>query len=458
MYTNNSTGRITSIVGDIIEVEFIDEDIFIGEVLYLEEDPTQRIEVVSISNNDSFLCYAISKNSKLYRGAKVKRTKKFIEIPVGRNLLGRAIDALGNPIDKLGPIIEERTKSIYQTSPTYSDTVSVKELVETGIKAVDFFTPLTRGGKLGIFGGAGLGKTVLILELMHNLAAKHKGVIIFAGIGERIREGYELYETLKATNTLPSTVLIFGQMDETASLRFKVGFTATTIAEYFRDEEKKDVVVFIDNIYRFLQAGNELSTLLGITPSEGGYQATLNSEIANIQERLVSTESSAITSIQAIYIPADDITDPGIQAVIPYFDSIAVYSRNVYQEGRFPAIDVLESSSSVISPDIIGSTHYQILLEAKKILERYKELERIVSIVGEAELSWENRIIYHRAKKILNFMTQDFFVVKDQTKREGKYIPREKTVEGVKKILEGKLDAIDDEKLLNIGTLEDLNI
>jgi F-type H+-transporting ATPase subunit beta len=456
MYINDSTGRITSIIGDIIEVEFIDEDIFVGEILYLQEDPMQKMEVVIASGDNTFLCYSISKNNKLYRGARIKRTKKFIEIPVGKNLLGRVLDALGNPIDKLDPIIEEDIKSIYQPSPDYSENVLIKELIETGIKVIDFFTPLIKGGKLGIFGGAGLGKTILILELMHNLAEKQKGVIVFAGIGERIREAFELYDTLKNNNTLPSSVLIFGQMNETASLRFKVGFTATTIAEHFRDKEKKDVIFFIDNIYRFLQAGNELSTLLGNTPSEGGYQATLNSEIANIQERLTSKENSSITSIQAIYIPADDINDPGIQAVIPYFDSIAIYSRNVYQEGRFPAIDVLESSSSVVSPDIIGNTHYQTLLEAKRMLERYKELERIVSIVGEAELSWENRIVYHRAKKILNFMTQDFFVVKDQTKKEGKYISRQKTVEGVKKILEGKLDTIEDERLLNIGSLDDL--
>ena len=275
---------------------------------------------------------------------------------------------------------------------------------------------------------------------------------------KEFREGHELYETLKKTKVLPSTVLVFGQMNETAAIRFKVGATAATMAEYFRDVQSRDVLFFIDNIYRFLQAGNELATLLSMIPSEGGYQPTLTSEIGELEERLVSTQSAAITSIQAIYVPADDITDPGVQAALPYFDSVVVLSRDVYQEGSYPAVDILASSSSVIEPDILGKEHYEIHLAARQLLEKYQDLRRIVSIVGEAELSVVNRLVYRRAKKILNFMSQNLFVVAEQTGIPGQYVPKEKTVEGVRKILEGELDTVPEEKLLNISALDELKL
>lgn len=459
-------GQIISVQGDIIEVEFFDEDLFLGEVLTLEENPQAKLEVVGTKEKNIFLCFSLGKTTNFFRGMKVKRTNKSLEVPVGEMLLGRVIDIFGNTIDGLPQFEIKEKKSVYQRSPIYQDTILKKEIIETGIKIIDFFTPLMKGGKLGIFGGAGLGKTVLLLELMHNIAfysfrrdnfkeKKGKGVLIFAGIGERIREAQELYQTLKETNVLDSTVLVLGQMNEIAAIRAKVGLTASTIAEYFRDSQKKDVLFFLDNIYRFIQAGNELSTLLGNIPSEGGYQPTLESDIGMLQERLVSTEEASITSVQAIYIPADDITDPGVQTIIPYFDSMVVFSRNVYQEGRYPAIDIL-NSSSLINPSLLGKEHYQVLLEAKKILERHRQLERIVSIVGEAELSWEDRLIYHRAKKILNFMTQNFFVITDQTGKPGQYIKKEKTVEGVKMILEGNLDRIPDESLLNVADINQL--
>jgi F-type H+-transporting ATPase subunit beta len=283
-----------------------------------------------------------------------------------------------------------------------------------------------------------------------------KQYAIFAGLGERIREGQELYEILKDNNILPWTALVFGQMNESAVKRFKVGFVAATIAEYFRDELNKDIFFFIDNIYRFIQAGNEISTMIGEILSEDGYQPTLYSEIASLEERLVSTKNGSITSIQAIYVPADDITDSGVQAVMPYFDSVVILSREIYQEGRLPAVDILSSFSSAINPDILGKDHYETLLEAKKILEQYKNLEQIVSIVGETELSLENRIIYHRAKKILNFMTQNLFMVESQTGIPGVYVKKEETIEGVKAILEGKLDNVPEERFLYIGGLKDL--
>ena len=452
----NRRGKICKVCGDIVEVEFLEGKLFLREILVLEEDPTKKLEVIASKKGGKFLCLALSDSENFARGMKVKRTEKVLKVPVGEELLGRAIDALGNPIDDLGEIKTKEERGIYQHSPPYLETELTKEILETGIKAVDFFAPLVRGGKLGIFGGAGLGKTVLLSELMYNLLLKKEGVLVFAGIGERIREGAELYEILKKMGVLNSSVLVFGQMNESAAIRFKVGFTAATIAEHFRDNLKKEVFFFADNIYRFLQAGSELSTILGHLPSEGGYQATLESEIGQLEERLVATKSASITSVQAIYVPADDLTDPGVQATFPYFDSIAIFSREVYQEGRYPAIDALSCSSSLVNPKILGKEHYFALLEARKVLERQKELQRIVDLLGEAELSFEDRILYHRAKKILNFMTQDFFVVADQTGRKGKYVKREKTIEGVKRILEGEFDGVPDESFLFIGSLEDL--
>ncbi len=452
----NQKGQILSILGNVAEVEFYDGNLFLGEILVLEDDPEVKLEVVSAIKKEVFLCFSLTKSENLYRGAKLKKTGQTLEIPVGQMLLGRMVNIFGHPIDNLPQFEIKEKRAIYQHSPVYQETILENELIETGIKVIDFFAPLMKGGKLGIFGGAGLGKTVLLTELMHNVVFQKREIVVFAGIGERIREGYELYETLKRTNVLPSAVLVFGQMNETAAIRFKVGLSAATIAEYFRDIQKKDTIFFIDNVYRFLQAGNELSTLLMNIPSEGGYQATLDSEIGALEERLVSTEKASITSIQAVYLPADDITDPGVQTLVPYFDSMVIFSRNVYQEGRYPAIDILASSSSVTTPVILGEEHYQILLEAKRILERYKELQRIVSIVGEAEVLLEDRIIYHRARKILNFMTQDFFVVTEQTGKSGKYVEREKTVRGIRKILEGELDRLPDEALLDIGDLSDL--
>ena len=450
-------GYIVSIKGEIIEVEFYKNPPFIGEILTLEENANILIEVHSVSVKKTFLCVSLTKSDKLFRGSVVKRTEKKLEVPIGKELLGRVIDIFGNPRDGLPPLKTKEKKEIYQSPPPYQEIVSGKELIETGIKIIDFFTPLKKGEELGIFGGAGLGKTVLLLELMHNVAYLKKGVSVFAGLGERIREGHELYETLKKTNVLSSSSLVFGQMNESAAVRFKVGFVAAAIAEYFRDSCKENVLFFIDNVYRFLQAGNELSTLLSVIPSEDGYQPTLNSEIGKLEERLVSTKNGSITSIQAIYVPADDITDSGVQAVLPYFDSIAVLSRDVYQEGRYPAIDILTSSSSVIDPAILGQKHCEVLLEAKKILEKHRELQQIVSIVGEAELSIENRIIYRRARKILNFMTQNLFTVEEQTGIKGQYVKREETVKGVKLILEGILDHVPEESLLFIGGLDDLS-
>jgi len=453
-----NTGRILSIQGEIIKVEFLEDGPFPREILELPENPELKFEVYGALNEKIFIAICLSHTKNLYRGARVKRTGKVLEVPVGETILGRIVDVFGNPIDGLPKFKIDKKWPIYRPPIPYEKISFRKEIIESGIKVIDFFTPLRKGEELGIFGGAGVGKTVLLTELMHNIAFFHKGISVFAGIGERIREGHELYETLKKTKVLPSTVLVFGQMNETAAVRFKVGATAATMAEYFRDEQRRDVLFFIDNIYRFLQAGNELATLLSLIPSEGGYQPTLTSEIGELEERLVSTQRAAITSIQAIYVPADDITDPAVQAALPYFDSVVVLSRDVYQEGRYPAVDILASSSSVIDPDILGKEHYELHFTARQLLEKYQDLRKIVSIIGEAELSITNRLAYRRAKKILNFMSQNLFVVADQTGIPGQYVPREKTIEGVRKILEGELDSVPEEKLLNIGALDELKL
>ena len=449
-------GYILSIREEVAKVVFYTNPPFIGEILVLEEDSEVWLEVYSVLAKDTFLCLVLTKPGKLYRRAIVKRTGKSLEVPVGKELLDRVIDIFGAPRDGLPPLKTKEKRSIYQSPPSYREIIPGKEIIETGIKIIDFFTPLRKGEELGLLGGAGLGKTVLLIELMHNIVFFKKGISVFAGLGERIREGHELYETLKKTEVLSRATLVFGQMNEPAAIRFKVGFVAATIAEYFRDFYQEDVLFFIDNVYRFLQAGNELSTLLSVIPSEGGYQPTLLSEIGKLEERLVSTKAGSITSIQAIYVPADDITDSGVQAILPYFDSLVILSRDVYQEGRYPAVDILASSSSIIDPAILGQQHYEILLEAKKILERHKELRQIVSIIGEAELSIEDRVIYHRAQKLLNFMTQNLFTVAEQTGKPGQYVKREEVVKGVKAILGGELDQVPEEAFLYIGDLGDL--
>ena len=454
MNNENRKGKITAVKGDIVEVRFPEENFLMGEILELESNPAIKLEVIGTTEKGDLLCLLLKK-ANLARRMVVQRTGKKFEIPVGIELLGRVIDVFGNPIDGFPQFEIKEKRPTDKSSPPYQEIILKKDLFETGIKAIDFFSPLIRGGKLGIFGGAGLGKTIILSELMHNIIAKDQGIVIFAGIGERIREGAELHEALQKNNVLNSTVLIFGQMNESPAIRFKLANTAVTIAEYFRDVQEVDVFFFVDNIYRFLQAGSELSSIIENIPSEEGYQPTLESEIGKMQERLVSNSKGAITSIQTVYVPADDITDPAVQAVLPYFNSMVFFSREVYQEGRYPAIDLL-NSSSVVSAEILGKEHYQTLLETKKILERYKQLQRITSIIGEAELSYEDRIIFHRAKKILNFMTQDLFVVSDQTNRPGKYVKREKTIKGVKEILEGNLDRLPDEILLNIGDLDEI--
>lgn len=451
-------GKIISVKGQIIEVEFLDDKPHIYDVLLFKDDPEIRMEVYTSASPTSFFCLALTGVTKLHHGSIVLNTGQPIKIPVGQEVLGRVINTLGLPQDELGEIKAKETRPIIAKDLSFASVNIPKDLLSTGIKVVDFFTPIVKGGKVGLFGGAGVGKTVIISEIIHNLVILNpeKNVSVFTGVGERTREGEELYETLKESKVMQGVSLIYGSMGENPALRFRTAFTGVTLAEYYRDVLGKDVLFFIDNIYRFAQSGYELSTLMNVIPSEGGYQATLTSEMASFHERLVSTSKNAITTFEAIYVPADDLTDPGVQSIFPYLDSGLILSRAVYQEGRFPAIDILSSSSSALNPDTVGKEHYQTALDAQALLKRALALERIVSLIGESELSATDQVAYKRSKFIKNYMAQNFTVVELQTGKKGAYIPVKETIADVRAILDGKVDKLQPEDLLFIGSLKDV--
>src|SRR3990167_7349002 len=443
----DSVGKIVSVQGQVVEVEFDGEYVpNVHYILFLESDPTIRMEVVQSSSPASptslggpkrLYCLVFSHVNALSRGAKVKNTGHPIQIGLSKDLLGRVINIFGEPIDGLGPIPAGTKSSIFQDAPPYSSVSAKEELLETGIKALDLFSPLARGGKIGLFGGAGVGKTLLLTEIIHNVVVLNKdtSAAVFAGIGERIREGQELHEVLEENKVLPQVALVFGAMGENPAVRFRTAYSAVTVAEYLRDELKQDVLMFIDNVFRFAQAGNELSILMKTIPSEDGYQATLGSEMASFHERLVSSKQGSISAIETVYVPNDDILEQGVQAIFPYLDSIVVLSRDVYQEGRLPAIDLLSSTSAYLSPELVGEFHYQTALSAQNLLKQGVELEKIVSLVGISELSPQDSIIYQRARKLTNYMTQNFFVAQNQTARPGAYVPLKTTVDDVNAII-----------------------
>jgi F-type H+-transporting ATPase subunit beta len=451
-------GKIVSVKGQIIEAEFLDEKPRINDVLVYEADPSVKMEVYTSATPTSFYCLALTNPTKLHHGSVVISTGQPIKIPVGPEMLGRVIDTLGDAQDGLDPIKTKESRPIIAKDIAFADVTIPKEVTETGIKVIDFFTPIIKGGKVGLFGGAGVGKTVLISEVIHNLVILNpeKNVSVFTGVGERTREGEELYMTLKESNVMQGVSLIYGSMGENPALRFRTAFTGVTLAEYYRDAMGRDVLFFIDNIFRFAQSGYELSTLMNAIPSEGGYQATLASEMASFHERLVSTAKNSITTFEAIYVPADDITDSGVQAIFPYLDSGIILSRSVYQEGRFPAIDILASNSSSLNPDTVGEDHYQTALDAQSLLKKAKGLERIVALIGESELSADDQVVFKRAKMLKNYMTQNFTVVESQTEKKGVNVPLRETVADVRGILDGKVDVLKPEDLLFIGVLKDV--
>ena len=459
MEINNSKGRIVSIRDVVIEIEFLDDPKpSIHEILRLESDESTIFEVVESSDVNKFHCTNLSGKSNFLIGSEVLTTGEKISVPVGKNLLGRVIDIFGEDLDGLGDIEFEKKMELFGKSPPYDETVVTVEFLETGIKIVDMFAPLLKGGKVGLFGGSGVGKTVLLTEILNNIINKdvQNSVSVFCGVGERSREGQELREELSDSGVLPNVSMIFGQMGENAPIRFLTAYAGATLAEYMRDDLGKNVLLFLDNIFRFAQAGNELSLLMNSIPSEDGYQATLYSEVAAVHERLVSRAGKTITTIEAVYLPEDDLFDQTAQAVFKYLDSSIVLSRDVYRDGRLPAVDILASDSGALNPKNVSSTHYYVANSAKSLLKESEVLERIVSLVGESELSEEDRIVYQRANKLRNYMTQSFFVAEKQTGRKGEYVPVEDTVRDVKGIIEGKYDHISEDKFMFIGKVADI--
>jgi len=451
-------GKVISVKGQIIEAEFLDEKPRIYDVLYAKDDESVKMEVYTSASPNSFFCLALTSVTSLHHGSEVISTGQPIKIPVGKEMLGRVVDSIGQEQDGMGPINTKETRPIIAKDVSFANVNIPHELNETGIKVVDFFTPIVKGGKVGLFGGAGVGKTVIISEIIHNLVILNpeQNVSVFTGVGERTREGEELFSTLIESKVMQGVSLIYGSMGENPALRFRTAFTGVTLAEYYRDTLGKDVLFFVDNIFRFAQSGYELSTLMNAIPSEGGYQSTLTSEMASFHERLVSTHKNAITTFEAIYVPADDLTDAGVQAIFPYLDGNLILSRAVYQEGRFPAIDILASNSSALNPDTVGENHYQTAVDAQALLKRAVALDRIVSLIGESELSTEDQTVYKRAKMLKNFMSQNFTVVETQTEKKGVFVKVTDTVADVRAILDGKVDDLAPEDLMYIGTLKDI--
>jgi len=454
---DKSFGTLVSVKGQVVEVEFSGRKPGLRDVLIFEEEPEVKFEVYASSGSNTFYCLVLGSIEKVYRGAKLINSEKQILFPAGEAMLGRVVNVFGSPYDNLGVVKTSEFVPIHKFPPLGGENLMQQNLMETGIKVIDLFCPLKVGGKMGLFGGAGVGKTMLLTEILHNVVSTKKNYVsVFAGVGERTREALELYETLKAKGVMPSSSLIFGQMGESPTIRFLSAFAAVSLAEHFRDVVKKDVLFFIDNVFRFAQAGSEIATLTNLIPSEDGYQATLESEMANFQERLVSTDKASLSAIEAIYVPADDLLDNAVQTIFPYLESVVVLSRNIYQEGLLPAVDILGSTSTLLDPDVVGSQHYEVALEAKNILKQAASLERIVSLVGEAELSKEDQTTFRRAKKIRNFMTQRFFVAEAQKGEKGAFVPLKETIRDVWAIVVGKYDDIPEEKFLYIKNAKDI--
>ena len=449
-------GTITSARGQVVEVEFLNKKPSMREVVYTVGEKPALLQVYASSGKDSFYCLSLNHTDTLYRGQQVEGSGELFQFPVGKNMLGRVADIFGRPADG-GPPFDQVEHRPIHGSDLALNVSTAQEPIETGIKVIDLFAPLLKGGKTGLFGGAGVGKTMLLTEVLHNIVGEEgKFVSVFAGVGERSREGKDLYDSLKSTNVLKFSSLVFGQMGENPSIRFLSAFAGATLVEYFRDEMKKDVLFFIDNVFRFAQAGNELSTLTNTIPSEDGYQATLESEMAELQERLVSTQNGVVSSVEAIYVPADDLLDHAVQSLFPYLDTIVVLSRDVYQQGILPAVDVLGSASAAIDPSIVGQEHYSVVLEARTMMKAADSLDRIVSLVGENELSAEDQLTYRRAKKIRNFMTQRFVTAERQKGEKGVFVKTAQTVQGVREILDGKHDGIPEENFLFIADTSQL--
>ncbi|MDD5044578.1 MAG: F0F1 ATP synthase subunit beta [Candidatus Omnitrophica bacterium] len=454
-------GKVIQIIGPIVDIRFSEEQdvpqlLNAIKIENKENNINVTLEVAQIIGNKTVRCVALASTEKLSRGMNAEDSGSPITVPVGEQTLGRVFNLLGEPIDGKGELADIKKRNpIHRSAPGFGEQLPVVSVLETGLKVIDLLAPFPRGGKIGLFGGAGVGKTVLVMELMHNVAHVLGGVSIFGGIGERTREGNDLWLELNSSGVVKNTALVFGQMNEPPGARLRAGLAALTIAEYFRDEEKKDVLFFIDNVYRYVQAGSEVSTLLGRMPSAVGYQPNLSTEIAELEERIASTRNGAITSVQAIYVPADDLTDPAIVAIFAHLDAKIVLSRQISELGIFPAADPLDSTSRILDPRVVGAEHYNTAIAVQRVLQRYKDLKDIISILGIDELSEEDKLTVYRARKIQRFFSQPFFVAEAFSGRKGKYVKLEETIKGFNMILDGKLDDIPEQAFYMVGGIEE---
>ncbi len=456
--SDKNVGKIVQIVGAVVDIQF-DKDNLPNLLYAIEIDNNGKrlvVEVAQHIGDDIVRCIAMSSTDGLVRGMSAVNTGKTISVPVGKETLSRMFNLLGEPVDNMpAPETAERWE-IHRNPPSYEEQAASNEVLETGIKVIDLIAPYLKGGKIGLFGGAGVGKTVLIQELINNVANQHGGISVFTGVGERTREGNDLYYEMKESGVLDKTVLVYGQMNEPPGARMRVGLSGLTMAEYFRDVEGQDVLLFIDNIFRFTQAGSEVSALLGRMPSAVGYQPTLATEMGALQERITSTSKGSITSVQAVYVPADDLTDPAPATTFAHLDATTVLSRSIASLGIYPAVDPLESNSRILSPEIVGKEHYEVAREVQSILQRYKELQDIIAIMGMDELSDDDKITVNRARKVERFLSQPFSVAEQFTGMKGKYVPIKETIRGFKEIIEGKHDDIPESAFLFAGTIDDV--
>ncbi len=454
-----NVGKITQIIGAVLDIKFEEgnlPEIYSAIHIDTKDGKILVVEVAQHLGDDTVRCIAMGPTDGLVRGMKAKSTGGPICVPVGENTLGRMFNVLGEPIDNKPAPENVQYKPIHRKAPIFEDLATSTEVLETGIKVVDLLCPYQKGGKIGLFGGAGVGKTVLIQELITNIATEHGGYSVFAGVGERTREGNDLYYEMIESGVINKTTMVFGQMNEPPGARMRVGLTGLTMAENFRDEGGKDVLLFIDNIFRFTQAGSEVSALLGRIPSAVGYQPTLQTEMGALQERITSTKNGSITSVQAVYVPADDLTDPAPATTFAHLDATTVLSRSIVELGIYPAVDPLESTSRILDPRVVGEEHYKVARGVQEILQRYKELQDIIAILGMDELSEEDRLLVSRARKIQRYLSQPFNVAEQFTGLPGKYVPLSETVQGFKEILEGKHDDIPESYFLNAGNIEDV--
>ena len=454
-----NVGKITQIIGAVIDIKFPEGNLpEINDAITIDTNNGGQltVEVSQHLGDDTVKCIAMGPTDGLVRGMEAVATGGPITVPVGENTLGRIFNVLGQPIDnKPAPDCKEFFP-IHRKAPAFSEQATDTEILETGIKVVDLLCPYQKGGKIGLFGGAGVGKTVLIQELIRNIATEHGGYSVFTGVGERTREGNDLYNEMTESGVINKTTMVFGQMNEPPGARMRVGLTGLTMAEYFRDQGGKDVLLFIDNIFRFTQAGSEVSALLGRVPSAVGYQPTLQTEMGALQERITSTKNGSITSVQAVYVPADDLTDPAPATTFAHLDATTVLSRQIVELGIYPAVDPLESTSRILDPKVVGEEHYQVARGVQEILQKYKELQDIIAILGMDELSEDDKLVVSRARKIQRFLSQPFFVAEQFTGTSGKYVPISETIRGFKEIIEGKHDDIPEGYFLNAGSIDDV--